>query len=143
MLSRFDPFQDLDRLTQQLRRSPGRSWIMPMDAYRDGGRIVVRIDLPGVEPDSLDVTVDNSMLSVAASRYWQPSHTHQVLAAERPTGRFQRQIQLSDGLDPDNVEARYDSGVLTVTIPISGAAEPRNVEITSARHTKAIEAPAA
>jgi HSP20 family protein len=143
MILRLDPFLDFDRVTQQLRRSHRQPSIMPMDAYRDGERIVVRLDVPGVEPNSLDVTLDRNVLSVAAARYWQPAETQQVLAAERPTGRFQRQIQLGDRLDPDKVEARYDRGVLTVTIPIADTAKPRHVEINSASHTKAIEAPAA
>jgi HSP20 family protein len=144
MILRFDPFRDLDRLTQQLWQQPqGRPSIMPMDAYRDGDHFVVHIDVPGIEPGSLDVTVDRNVLTVAAQRYWQSSPTQQVIAAERPTGSFQRQIQLSDGLDTDKVEARYDSGVLTVTVPIADAAKPRKVEISSGNDAKAIEAPAA
>ena len=144
MILRFDPFRDLDRLTQQLWQQPlGRPSIMPMDAYRDGDRFVVCLDLPGIEPGSLDVTVDRSLLTVSAQRYRQPSQTQQVIAAERPTGSFQRQIQLSDGLDTDKVDARYDNGVLKVTIPIADAAKPRKVEISSGGPTKAREAPAA
>jgi HSP20 family protein len=144
MILRFDSLRDLDRLAQQAWQQPlGRSSIMPMDAYRDGDRFVVRLDLPGVEPGSFDVTVDRNVLTVAAARYWRPTQDQQVIAAERPTGRFQRQVQLTDGLDSDKVEARYDAGVLTVTIPIPDAARPRRIEITSASRNKAIDAPAA
>jgi HSP20 family protein len=144
VILRFDPFPDLDRLVDQLqRRPPGRPSIMPMDAYRDDDRMVVCLDLPGIDPGSLDVTVDGNVLTVTAQRYWRPAETQHVIAAERPTGRFQRQIQLSRGLDTDNVQARYDNGVLTVTIPIADAAKPRKVEISSPGHAKAIDAPAA
>ena len=144
MLLRFDPFRDLDRLTQQLWQQPlGRPSIMQMDAYRDGDWFVVHFDLPGIKPDSLDVTVDQNMLTVTARRNWQPPETQQVIAAERPTGSFQRQVYLSDGLDTDNVEARYDNGVLTVSIPVADEAKPRKIEVGSGSDAKAIEAPAA
>jgi HSP20 family protein len=116
---------------------------MPMDAFRDNDRMVVSLDLPGIEPDGLDVTVDRDVLTVTAQRYWRPAETEHVIAAERPTGRFQRQIQLIGGLETDKVEARYDNGVLTVAIPIADAAKPRRVEIRSGNHAKVIEAPAA
>ena len=144
MLLRFDPFRDLDRLAQQLWQQPlGRPSIMPMDAYRDADRYVVRFDLPGIEPGRLDVRVDRNVLTVAAQRNWQTSESGQVLAAERPTGSFQRQVYLSDGLDTEHVEARYDNGVLTVSIPVADEAKPRKIEIGSGGHAKAIEAPAA
>ena len=144
MLLRFDPFRDLDRLTQQLWQQPlGRPSIMPMDCYRDGDRVVVHFDLPGVEPGGLDVTVDRNVLTVSAQRNWQPPDTQQVIAAERPSGSFQRQVCLSDGLDTEHVEARYDNGVLKVSIPIADEAKPRKIEIGSGSDAKAIDAPAA
>ncbi len=143
MILRFDPFSDLERLIRQLQQPLGRPSIMPMDAFRYNDRLVVSIDLPGIEPDSLDVTVDRDVLTVTAQRFSRPAETEHVIAAERPTGRFQRQIQLSGGLEIDKVEARYDNGVLTVTIPIADAAKPRKVEISAAGRAKAIDAPAA
>jgi HSP20 family protein len=144
MLLRFDPFRDLDRLTQQLWQQPlGRPSIMPMDAYREGDRLVVHLNLPGIEPESLDVTVDRNVLTVSAQRNWRPPEAQQVIAAERPTGSFQRQVYLSDGLDTERVEARYENGVLTVTIPVADEAKPRKIEISSGAEAKAIEAPAA
>jgi HSP20 family protein len=144
MFLRFDPFRDLDRLTQQLSQQPlGRPSVMPMDAYRDGDRFVVHFDLPGIEPDGLDVTVDENVLTVTAHRTWQPSETMQVLAAERPAGTMQRQVYLSEGLNTGDVEARYDNGVLTVAIPVAEEAKPRKIEISSGHESKAVEAPAA
>ena len=144
MLLRFDPFRDLDRLTQQLWQQPlGRPSVMPMDAYRDGDRFVVHFDLPGIERGSLDVTVDQNVLTVTAQRNWQPREAQQVIAAERPNGSLQRRVYLSDGLDTGNVGARYDNGVLTVTIPVADEAKPRKIEISSGGEAKAIEAPAA
>src|SRR4051794_20443177 len=113
MLLRLDRFGDFDGVTRQLWQQPlGQPSIMPMDAYRDGDRFVVLLDLPGIEPGSLDVTVNRNVLTVSAQRDSQPPAAEQIIAAERPTGSFQRQVYLSEGLDTDRVEARYDNGVL-------------------------------
>jgi HSP20 family protein len=68
---------------------------------------------------------------VSAQRGWQPSGDEEVLANERPHGSFSRQLFLGEGLDADRVEASYDNGVLTVTIPVVEQAKPRKVEITA------------
>ena len=129
MLMRFDPFRELDRLTQQALGSVTRQAVMPMDAYRQGDRFVVHFDLPGVDPSSIDLTVEKNVLTVSAQRQWQPSEGQEVLASERPQGSFTRQLFLGEGLDAERVEASYDNGVLTVTVPVAEHAKPRKVEI--------------
>jgi len=128
MLMRFDPFRDLDRITQQLW-SGARPAAMPMDAYRHGDQFVVHFDLPGVDPDSIDLTVGKNVLTVSAERNWQAAEGQQVVANERPQGKFSRQLFLGEGLDDDHIAAGYDHGVLTVTIPVAEAAKPRKVEV--------------
>ncbi len=138
MLMRFDPFRELDRLTQQ---ALGPAAAMPMDAYRHGDAFVVHIDLPGVDPSSIDLTVEKNVLRVSAQRQWQPSEGDQVITSERPQGSFSRQLFLGEGLDVDRVEASYDNGVLTITVPVSEQAKPRKVEISAGGGTpEAIEA---
>jgi HSP20 family protein len=129
MLMRSDPFRELDRLTQAFGglRSP----VMPMDAYRHDDRFVVHLDLPGVEPSSIDITVERDVLTVSAERQWQPADDQQIVASERPHGSFSRQLFLGEGLDADAVEASYQHGVLTVTIPVAEQAKPRKVRISS------------
>ena len=133
MLMRFDPFAELDRLASPVwNRGLGSvSSFMPMDAYRSGDQFVVTFDLPGVDPASIDLTVEAGVLSVTAQRTWQPDEGTQMLLSERPQGSFTRKIQLGDGLDTEGIEARCEHGVLTVTIPVAAAAKPRKVEITS------------
>jgi HSP20 family protein len=138
MLMRFDPFRELDRLTQDLWGNGRQSWI-PMDAYRHGDNLVVQLDLPGVDPASIEVTVEKDVLTVKAERSWEPADGDQVLASERPQGTFTRRLFLSEGLDGEHVEARYDNGVLTLTVPVAEAAKPRKVEITSGHQPKSIE----
>ena len=131
MLMRSDPFRDLDRLAQQAFGTRQRPAAMPMDAYRQGDRFQVHLDLPGVDPSSIDLTVEKNALTVAAERRWELSEDVQVVAAERPQGTFRRQLFLGDGLDPERVEASYDNGVLTITIPVAEQAKPRKVEVSA------------
>lgn len=130
MLMRFDPFRELDRLAQQTAGG-SRSPVMAMDAYRHGDSFVVHFDLPGVDPASIDLTVEKNVLTVAAERRWQPIDGDEVVVAERPQGSFSRQLFLGEGLDPDGIEARYDNGVLTVSVPVAERAKPRKVDIAS------------
>lgn len=142
MLMRFDPFRDLDRLTQQLWNTGTGTApkAMPMDAYRRGDRFVVHFDLPGVDPDQIELTVEKNVLTVGAERRWERQEDDEPVAAERPQGHFTRQLFLGETLDADHIEASYDNGVLTPTIPVAEAAKPRRVEIGAAKQSEAIEA---
>lgn len=142
MLMRFDPFREMDRLSQQAFGSSARMPVMPMDAYREGDHFVVHFDLPGVESGSIDLTVEKNVLTVSAERQWQANENQQVVASERPQGKFSRQLFLGEGLDAERVEASYDDGVLTITVPVAEQAKPRKVEIssTSGGKAKAIDA---
>jgi HSP20 family protein len=130
MLMRTDPFRDLDRLTQQVFGTMARPAAMPMDAFRKGDTFYIKLDLPGTTLESIDLTVEQNVLTVHATR---PAMNGEVelLVAERPAGAFTRQVFLGDTLDADHIEADYTAGVLTLAIPVSEAAKPRKVEITS------------
>ncbi len=131
MLMRFDPFRELDRLTQRTWESP-RPAVMPMDAYREGDTFRVHLDVPGVDPGSIDLTVEKNVLTITAERSWRATEDHEVVVAERPQGTFTRQLFLGEGLDPDRIEASYENGVLTVTVPVAEQAKPRKVQISGA-----------
>ena len=130
MMIQTDPFRDLDTLFSRLSsRQQNNGGVMPMDAFRRGSDVWVHIDLPGVKAESLDITVERNVLTVAADRNWQRQETDQPYFAERYRGSFRRQIQLGDGLDLANLEADLHDGVLTVRIPVAEQAKPRKVEI--------------
>lgn len=128
MLMRTDPFRDLDRLTQQLLGTNARPTAMLMDAWREGDRIVVEFDLPGVSPDSVDLDVERNVLTVTAQRQ-ALNEKAEFLAAERPRGVFSRQLVLGDNLDLDRIEAAYRDGVLRLHIPVAERAKPRKITI--------------
>jgi HSP20 family protein len=129
MLMRYDPFREIDRFTDGLFGNANRSPWMPMDAVRDGDHVDVYLDLPGVSPEHVDLTVERNVLTVKADRQWWPEEGVEVLARERTQGTFSRQILLGEALDPDRIEAHYEHGVLRLRIPVAEQAKPRKVEI--------------
>jgi HSP20 family protein len=132
MLMRFDPFREFDRMSQQLWREGVRPGA-PMDAYRRGDEFIVHFDLPGVDPSSIDLTVEKNVLTVTATRQPWFSDSDQVLLAERAHGEFRRQLFLGEQLDTDHIEATYDNGVLTLTLSVAEQAKPRKVEIATGK----------
>ena len=129
MLMRFDPFSEFDRLSRDLFGRQG-AW-MPADAYRKEDRYFVHIDMPGVDPETIDITVEKNTVSVTSERRWERDEDTQVLISERPQGKFTRRFLLGEGLDADRIEAGYDHGVLTLTIPVAETARPRKIEVGS------------
>lgn len=132
MLMRTDPFREIDRLTEQFFGTTARPAVMHLDAYRDGDFFYAAFDLPGVDPDSIDCTVERNVLTVRAERRRAGGDNVELVAAERPMGTFTRQLFLGDTLDTDKLEAGYENGVLTLRIPISERAKPRRIAVTAA-----------
>ncbi|QGV81439.1 Hsp20/alpha crystallin family protein [Streptomyces ficellus] len=130
MLMRTDPFREFDRLTERLMGTAARPTSMPMDAYREGDTFVVRLDLPGVAPESIDLDVERNVLTVRADRRTAPHGDAEMVIAERPSGTFSRQLFLGETLDTERIEASYDMGVLTLRIPVAEQAKPRKIEIS-------------
>ncbi|MFF5794623.1 Hsp20/alpha crystallin family protein [Paeniglutamicibacter sp. NPDC012692] len=130
MLMRSDPFRELDRLAQQVWGTAARPTAMSMDAWRDGDTFQVEFDLPGVSPDSIDLDVENNVVTVKAERPALDSKV-EILAAERPRGVFSRQLVLGENLDTERIEANYDTGVLRLRIPVAEQAKARKIAITS------------
>ena len=130
MLMRTDQFRDLDRLAQQVFGASSRPAAMPMDAHRDGDDLVVHFDLPGVDAESIELTVEQNVLTVRAERRRVAGDDVELLVGERPSGTFSRQLFLGDALDTDRTSASYVDGVLTLRVPVAERAKPRRVPIT-------------
>jgi HSP20 family protein len=122
---------DFDRLTTRVFDSATRANGARLDAYREGDSFFIDIDLPGIDPASIDVTVDRKVLSIRAERKRIDREGVRYVVAERPMGAVSRQVFLSDSLDTDRLDARYDNGVLSLTIPVTEKAKPRKVEIAA------------
>jgi HSP20 family protein len=136
MLMRTDPFRELDRMTQQMFGNTPGTWsrptAMPMDAWRSGETFVVAFDLPGVDPDAIELDVERNVLTVKAERRPAAARDQvEMQVAERPLGVFSRQLFLGDTLDSDAITAEYEAGVLTLRIPVAEKAKPRKITITA------------
>lgn len=129
MLLRFDPFRELDRLVDQVGAGAAPR-ALPMDAVRRGDRLTLRFDLPGIRPEEVELVVERNQLTITADRPHDRAESDQWLVAERPAGRYSRQVLLGDNLDTDHIEARLEHGVLELTIPVAEAAKPRRVELS-------------
>ena len=136
MLMRTDPFRELDRLTQQVLGNAAGTWsrpsAMPMDAWRAGDSFVVAFDLPGVDPEAIELDVERNVLTVKAER--RPvaiGEQVEMQVAERPLGVFSRQLFLGETLDAERIDAHYEAGVLTLRIPIAEKAKPRKISISA------------
>ncbi len=139
MLRFADPFEEIERAMTQF----GGRWrggIMPMDAYEKEGTYTLRFDLPDVDPDDVDLMVENNTLTVTANRRNEDTDDVNWLLRERPTGNHSRQVRLSEALDTGKVDANYENGVLTVTLPMREESKPRKVNITASSSREAIEA---
>jgi HSP20 family protein len=134
MLVRTDPFRELDRLTQQVLGTAARPAGMPMDAWREQDTFVIELDLPGVDPGSVDLDVERDVLTIRAERGPRASDAHERVVSERPRGVFSRQVILGDALDSEHVTADYRAGVLRLTIPVAERAKPRKIAISSDTH---------
>jgi HSP20 family protein len=127
----IDPFEEMDRMLGVAGPWRGGG-LMPMDAFETDGVYTLRFDLAGADPDKVDVTVEGGLLTVKAERPIEDTSGVNWLVRERPTGTHSRQVRLGSTLDAGGVEAHYDQGVLTVTIPTRPEAKPQKVSITTA-----------
>ena len=127
MLMRFDPFREIDRLANQFAGG-FRGAVVPMDLSRHDDSVVARFDVPGVAPDSIEVTVERDVLTVSGKRGVEAPEGS-VVVSERPRGAFTRQVYLGRALDAEHIGAHYDNGVLTVTIPLAEKHRARRIEV--------------
>ncbi|EFL32413.1 heat shock protein 20 [Streptomyces viridochromogenes DSM 40736] len=138
MLMRTDPFRELDRLTQQVFGPATRTSAMAMDAYRSGDDFFVHFDLPGIDPETIELDVERNVLNVRAERRSPAPEGAEPVVAERPTGTFTRQLFLGDTLDTERIDASYEAGVLTLRIPVAEQAKPRRIQISGGDTPKQI-----
>jgi HSP20 family protein len=129
MMVRTDPFRQLDRLSSQLLGNAPRPATMPIDAYRKGDEFVVAVDLPGIDPDTIDLTVDKQTITIRAERRRNADEGVEYVVGERPYGTFTRRLFLGKSLDTADIQADYRDGVLSIHVPVAEEAKPRKVKV--------------
>ncbi len=127
MATRVDPFREMERLLDTAFRSPATA-TTPLDLYRRGDEYVAEFDLPGIDPATIDIDIEDRTLTIRGERRPVAGDV-QWLAHERATGTFARQLTLGYGVAMDRIEADYTDGVLTLIIPVAEEAKPRKVSI--------------
>jgi HSP20 family protein len=139
MLTAYDPFAATNAAFRALDQLTGRGGStarplsgMPMDAYRVGDNFVAHFDLPGVDPGSIDLSVEGNTLTVTAERSVPQLENAEWAVAERAYGSYTRQLVLGRSLDTDRLEASYHDGVLTLSIPVAEKARARKITVTRA-----------
>jgi HSP20 family protein len=143
-LVRWDPFRDLVSIQDELNRLFGRTfsgteplrasatgtWMPSMDVFETEDRIVATLELPGIDPDAVEVSVEDSTLTVSGSREFasevKEEHVHRL---ERRYGTFARSIALPQTADTEKVEARFDKGVLTIEVPKVERAKAKKIQV--------------
>ncbi|GAA1015800.1 MULTISPECIES: Hsp20/alpha crystallin family protein [Streptomyces] len=130
MLMRTDPFRELDRLVERMWGTAAHPAGIPMDAWRDGDTFFVELDLPGVDPESIDLGVERNVLTVKAERKPAYGENTETVITERPAGTFSRQLFLGETLDTERIDASYEAGVLRLRIPVAEQAKPRKIAIS-------------
>lgn len=138
MAANWDPFKEMDRMLGSLALNSRNAPAMPMDLYREDDHFVLAVDLPGVDPSSIDVSCEDRTLTIRAERRSSVGEGGWLLR-ERPTGAVARQLALGRGLAFDKITADYDDGVLTLTIPVADEAKPRRIEINRVQRNNVIE----
>lgn len=130
-LMRFDPFRELDRMMDQNFSGMARMRSMPMTALRRGDMFLVDMDLPGVDRNDVELTIERNVVTVTARRAPARQEGDEVIIDERPYGEFSRQLFLGDNLDPSKLSVDLGDGVLHLTIPVSEASKPRKIRLGS------------
>jgi HSP20 family protein len=129
-LTTLDPIsRDFDRIVRRAWSGNGSSNALPMDTVRRDGEVVLRFDIPGVDPEQIDVTVDHGVLTVSATREETKTEGDQPVVRERYSGSVTRRVRLSDNLDTDSIEASNANGVLEIRIPVREEAKPRKITV--------------
>jgi HSP20 family protein len=147
-LVRWDPFRDLVSIQDELNRLFGRTftggesmrptaagaWMPAMDVFETEQEIVAKLELPGIEPADVEVSVEDSTLTVSGKRELaSETNEENYHRVERRYGSFTRAITLPQTADVEKVDASFDKGVLTITVGKTERARPKKIEIKAAQ----------
>ena len=140
-MTMFDPFADLTRLRGQIDRlfdesagtrkpqESGRVWRPAVDVFEDADALILKLDLPAINRDSLDVQITGEELTITGERKWEQPEKGGCVHSERPYGQFHRSFRISFPVQRDAVEADYRDGVLTVRLPKAETVKPRKISV--------------
>ena len=107
-----------------------RDWSIPLDIVRDGDTVTVKASLPGVQPEDIDVSIEGGVLTIKAdTKAEEEREDGGYVVRERRAGSFRRSLRLSDNVDTDKVEPRYENGVLTIALPVAESKKAKHLTV--------------
>jgi HSP20 family protein len=128
-LVRFEPWSLVDRIS----RDNHRTWVPAVDIYEEKDRFVVRADVPGVDPNDIEINMENGVLSVSGERSNEDrSEFEGVSRVERISGRFLRRFTLPETADAEAIKAKCRNGILEISIPKQAVVQPRRIAVEAA-----------
>lgn len=142
-ISRWDPLRDMITMRQAVDRMLDEAfargtetrgtgaWLLPMDAYITDEALVIRADVPGIKPEELEITLEGDTLTIRGEIKREEANTRKYVLLERPTGRFERTLNINTPIDHDKVDAQFKDGVLTLTLPKAESVKPRQITVKS------------
>lgn len=142
-ITRWDPIRDMITMRQAVDRMLDESfargtetrgtgaWLLPMDAYITDDAIIIRADVPGIAAEDLDITLEGDALTIRGEIQREEADNRKYVLLERPTGPFERTININTPVDHDQVEASFKDGVLTLTLPKAETVKPRQITVKS------------
>lgn len=141
-MTKWDPFRDLMGIENELNRLFGRTfggddgaslrgaWAPPLDLYETGEKFVMKMDLSGVSPEDVDISVEDSTLVIRGERrFYDEQKEESFHRIERRFGEFVRSLTLPSSADAEKIEASFDRGVLAIEVPRKEEAKPKKIPI--------------
>src|SRR5918999_2223785 len=141
-MSRWDPFRDLMSIQSELNQLFGRTfggegervrgadWVPPLDVHETSDRFVITVELPGLSPEDVDISMEDNVLALTGERrFYSDRSGDEFRRIERRYGTFARSLTLPATADASAIEASFDAGVLTVTVPKREEAKPRKIQV--------------
>ena len=142
-LQRWDPFNELRRMQETMNHlwrgfgtgtTEGQemeTWAVPLDVVQHGDNFVIHASLPGVNPDNIDVSIEDNVLTIRGQSAHESEHKEgNYLMRERRSGSFYRALRLPDTVDTDQAQPHYEHGVLTIAIPKAESKKAKQLKVS-------------
>jgi HSP20 family protein len=142
MITRIDPFRELASFFENFAEGSGKeqltagTFVPPVDVYEDEHNLVLKLEVPGVNEEDLNVSVENDTLTIQGERKFEKEEKEENFhRIERRYGSFTRTFKLPNTVDTDKVEAGYEKGILKITLAKRAEAKPKQIKVGTGQKT--------
>jgi len=142
MITRIDPFRELASFLENFADGSGKaqlaagSFVPPVDVYEDEHTLVLKLEIPGVNEEDLNVSVENDTMTIQGERKFEKEEKEENFhRIERRYGSFARTFKLPNTVDSDRIEAGYEKGILKITLAKRAEAKPKQIKVGNGQKT--------